>query len=216
MRTKKFGLLALSLVLVLGSIVAASAYFTDSASNTGNEITAGTLTLTLDGTDNKDIRVYASRPFFTGTGLTPGGDPVTAYVEIRNDGNMDMLFRIYIANEGEDTSSFADQLQATVTIRPTISYVPVRSGDLYGPPDTVLQNNIALSSIIGDSNALDNVNAAFDDSWPLKPGYVAVYKVEVSLPFDTDNGYQGATFTGDLKVDATQFKGQTSKWNVQW
>jgi predicted ribosomally synthesized peptide with SipW-like signal peptide len=181
-------------VLCLGMIGAAFAYFTDSASSTGNSFTAGTLVMNLDGTTPFNVDNMAP------------GDTETAYLEVKNDGSLDMLFRAYVTNVTQDPTDFAGQLQVTITLHPTGYTVP--GGYIaYGATDTAIYSG-ALSGIVGSGSALNNESAYFDDGWPLKSGYVAIYKIEVTMPTSLGNDYQGATLTGDIQIDATQAANQ--------
>lgn len=195
------------------------AYFTDTQTNTGNTFTAGTLVVNLDGEDSDGEPVNS--PFFDVSDMVPGGATSSAYLEVRNDGSMDMLFRSYALRDNDpniDSEQMSDQLNVKVTLNPS-GYDAPEGYTAYGPADSLITDPegdgwIPLSSLIGEGNALNNVDAAFDDV-PLQPGFVAIYRIEVRLPFDTPDEWQNRNFTGDLVVDATQFDGQT-EGDVQW
>ncbi|MEW6426111.1 MAG: TasA family protein [Bacillota bacterium] len=198
--------LSMILVVLASALVggAAFALFTDQATNEGNTFTAGTVDVNLGGT----------LPFNV-TNMAPG-DSATRYVEIRNSGTLDMLFRGYVTattNTALGGATFADQLQVTVTLRPS-DYEYPEGYTPYGPTNAPIYSG-PLSGLIGVDNALDNVDAAFVDGWPLMPGYVAVYKMVVELPLETGNEWQNAQFVGNLVVDGTQFAHQ-EQGSVQW
>jgi predicted ribosomally synthesized peptide with SipW-like signal peptide len=190
---KKILFSLVAMVMVIGLAGGAFAYFSDTEQSTGNTFTAGTLDVTLSGTP------------FNVTNMAPG-DIETSTFTVTNAGNLDMLFRAYVSGVTANTLVgavyFSDILMVKITLRPG-------GAGTYGPSDLVVYNG-PLSGLIGATTSpLNNENAAFDDGWPLNPGFVAVYKIDVELPFATGDAWQAATFTGDLKVDATQFANQT-------
>ena len=213
-------LFALMAIAVVASLLTGGtlAYFTSSATSEDNELTAGTLVVSLGGTDNEGTPVTSPAPFFAISAMAPG-DTTTACVEVRNDGTLDMLYRMYLTNVVQttvDSTDFADQLEVTVTLRPS-SVCSIPGGyTAYGTADEVAYGPGSLSGIIGQGNALDNEDDAFGIVGPLEPDYVAVYKVDIELPFlTTGNEWQGASFTSDLQIDATQFANQTQS-SVAW
>lgn len=198
---KRILLSVVSLALCLGLVGGAIAYFTDTETSEDNTFTAGTLTLLLD--DNP----------FNVVDMVPG-DTNTAYLEIKNDGSLDMLFRAYLINVVQEPEGFSDQLVLTVTINPS-EYTPVLQGDMYGPPDTIIYWD-SLSGFCGVENALDNVFSTFDlEEGPFPSGYVITYKLDVELDWETDNDLQGASLTADLRVEATQYEHQDPD-NILW
>jgi predicted ribosomally synthesized peptide with SipW-like signal peptide len=191
----------LTIAVVAGVAVAATgAYFTDTAQVTNNIITSGTLDLALGGT----IPIQVDN-----INLAPGDtiDP-PAYIELRNTGTLDMLFRMYI-DPVSNVGNLASQLNVVITINPSL-YVYTDGYLPYGPANTVIWTG-TLDQLFGQSGALDNEDAAFDhDGWPLNPGYAAVYKVEVELDSGANNDYQGKTFNGTIVAEGTQFANQTA------
>jgi len=189
-------------VACLGLIGGALAYFTDTETSEGNTFTAGTLTLLLD--DNP----------FNVTNMAPG-DTNTAYLEIKNDGSLDMLFRAYLIDVVQDPEGFIDQFILTVTLNPS-DYTPELEGDgIYGPADTVIFWG-PLSDFWGAEKALDNVFSAFyGEDGPFPPGEVITYRIDVELDPETGNEFQDASLTADLRVDATQFDNQDPD-NILW
>jgi hypothetical protein len=131
---------------------------------------------------------------------------------VKNDSTADMLFRLYAKNVSVTESGLADYINVKVTLRPDDGYRNRLGGDLYGPfSPTLTIYDDSLSGLIGVENALDNINAGCKgeadgvEYEPLWPGYVATYKVEVSLDWEAGNEYQGEELTADLQLDATQF-----------
>lgn len=202
-------------VLAVGALVGGVTYaaFTSNVTNEDNSFTAanGDITVSLDGDNNGNLK-----PFFDVEGMVPG-DIVTRYIVVKNEGDMDMLFRTYLTDLTETEPGFRNQLKATITLNPDDADAPDVSGfTMYGAENTVLGIDIPLGSFWGVSNALNNVDAAFGTpNEPLKPDYAAVYKVEVELPLSVGNQWKGANIEADFQVDATQFKNQDPN-NVIW
>jgi len=204
---KKITFMAVGILLVIAMVGAGTwAYFSDTETSTGNTFTAGTIVLALDGQDN-DGAAYGTT-YFNVANMAPG-DTETAYLEIDNTGTLDLLFRVYL-DTTIDTLNLASQLDVVVTLHPT-EYTPILSGILYGPENAVLTGTdpVKLSTLEGPPGVMNNLAAAGEDPpEPLKTTYLAVYKLEITLPAGTTNAYAGATLTGDLVVEAVQFDHQ--------
>jgi predicted ribosomally synthesized peptide with SipW-like signal peptide len=215
---KKILLSLLTVGLVSGAVFGATrAYFSDTETSTGNVLGTGTFNVQLGGETNSGSR-YANmdqKAFFNADGLMPGGDPATAYVEVKNDSTADMLFRLYADNFTVSKSGLAEYINVKVTLRPDelgSEYSKVLAGDLYGPSNAPIYEG-TLADLAGVSNALDNIDAACSSGdWPLEENLVAVYKVEVSLDWSAPNKYQGQELTADLQLDATQFEKEICTW----
>jgi predicted ribosomally synthesized peptide with SipW-like signal peptide len=205
--------IALAAAMIGGATMS---WFTSQANISGNTFAAGTLIVDLKG-----VQDSAEAPF-TVSNMAPG-DPASEYfIEVRNDGSLDMLFRVYVDDDvannvytpqglpdGYGTANLDGVLDVTVTLRPSdYDYSGLTEYSQYGAEDNVIKNG-KLSELIGEDQALNNEAAYFGDpSWPLPVGYVAVYKITVSLPTSAGNEYQGTDFSGTLKVDATQARNQ--------
>ncbi len=209
---------SLAIIGVVGAMVISGtwAYFTDTATSEGNIFTAGYLTIALDGTNNEESSVGANKRFFKAENMFPG-EVETAYIEIKNTGDRDIIFGFTADNVERSPAGFIDELIVQVTLRPTDYDNRQLEGDLYGSSDNVLIPFEAEYTIrdIRD-NWLHNVSAAFEDdpNWPLKPGYVAVYKVEVKMTFEAGNEYQGAELTADLEIKGVQYDGWENAGHV--
>jgi len=204
---KKITFMVVEILLVIGLVGAGTwAVFSDTESSTGNTFTAGTIDIALDG-ENNDGAAYGTT-YFNVTNMAPG-DTETAYIEIDNTGTLDLLFRVYLDTDTlVDTQDLNSQLLVTVTLNPT-GYTPKLSGTPYGPADTVLASGVTLNSLLGPPGVMNNLAAAGEDPpEPLKTTYLAIYKLDVTLPLATQNAYQGATLIGNLVVEAVQFDNQ--------
>lgn len=210
-KNMKKTIFSLVIIGVVGAIVGGAtwAYFTATARSEGNIFAAGYLTIALDGTNNEESPVGANKRFFKAENMFPG-DSETAYIEIKNTSDRDIIFGFTAENVERSPAGFIDALIVQVTLRPTDYTNPQLSGTPYGSPNNVLIPFSAGYTIRDIRDGwLHNVSAAFEDDqkWPLKPGYVAVYKVEVKMPFEAGNEYQGAQLTADLEVKGVQYDG---------
>lgn len=204
-------ILVLSSLVLIAALVGAGALgvFTSSNTSTGNIFSTGTLIVHLNGQNNSGQP--ATHAHFNVSNMAPG-DTVTAYVEVRNDGTLPMLFRMYLPSGSvSDSAGLASQLKVKVTLRPAEYATPI-GYTAYGSTDDVLVDwgyGLSVANLIGVENALDNVAAAQENPpWPLHEDYVAIYKIEVNLPLETGNEYQGKSFSGTLQIDATQYDNQ--------
>jgi len=205
---KKITFMAVGILLVIAMVGAGTwAYFSDTETSTGNTFTAGTIVLALDGQDNNEV-AYDTTYFNVGN-MAPG-DIETAYIEIDNSGTLDLLFRVYLdSGTLSDDLDLDSQLLVTVTLNPS-GYTPILAGTLYGPANTVLASGVTLNSLLGPPGVMNNLNAAGETPpEPLKTTYLAVYKLDITLPMATPNAYQGAVLTGNLVVEAVQYANQT-------
>lgn len=221
----------LSFLTVIGvtSLVAAGtrAVFTDTESSVGNILgVENHFEVVLDGKNNFGNRV--SERFFNVTNLIPtnidrdhtnnlsGWEKSihTAYLEVKNNSNMPMLFRAY-ADKVNDPNGLRHLIKVKVTFNPEDYATLYQGSNLYGgtKKDTVL-GTWTLEEL-KSKDVLNNIQAARKDGWPLPAGFVAVYKLEVFLDLEAGNNLQGKQVTADLVVDATQYEGQ-DLWNVKW
>jgi predicted ribosomally synthesized peptide with SipW-like signal peptide len=200
MRTK---ILTSLIIIALASALAGGAtyaVFSHREAIEGNLIATGDLQFDLVG---EPFNVENMKP----------GDVEVGYIEIINTGTLDMIYRVLI-NGAANPADFANQLLITVTLNPS-DYTSPQDGQYarYGGRDMVLAEKMPLSYAL--SQPFDNEDAAFSQNQPLRPGYMAIYKVEVELPFETGNEYENASFQGDVIVEGTQFDHQTPG-NVQY
>ena len=217
-------IISLAIIAVVGAVVVGSttAFFSASKTSPANTFTAATVDINLDGDGDSQTA------YFDVNNMVPG-DEITKYVMVKNDSNIDLLFRGYLTqttNTEVDGQTFADQLEVEVILNPTDIAAPAGYVRFDPYTDTVIfpdpyhpEDGEVLSSLIGPGSAhsMDNVPQAFDDpdNQAFHPDEVAIYKVTVSLPWATSNDWQGAQFIGDLVFEAVQFEHQDSE-SVQW
>ena len=207
-------------VLVISGVVTltasvTTAIFSANAVSTNNTFSTGALTIELNGLNNAGEPINDG-PFFTANNLVPGGEPAVSYVEIKNTGTMDAIFRTWVTDVVQDvdldTRLEIQVTQLTDEHNPD-NYIPVSGGTLYSPevgvPYKSFADGLVLSDIRGSHNALDNVNASLgSEQNPLSPNEVAVYKIEVRLALWAESWYQNRTLTSSLRVNAVQALGQ--------
>lgn len=100
---KKIVISAMSILASLALMSGATfAFFSSSATSTGNVFSSGTLTLLLD--DNNDVTPAATiTSSFGGTNLVPGGS-VSGFVSMHNDGSIDIA-EVHLSGNETVTSS---------------------------------------------------------------------------------------------------------------
>jgi predicted ribosomally synthesized peptide with SipW-like signal peptide len=177
---KKILLVVMSLVVCIGLIGAAFAYFTDTQTSAANTFTSGTVKISLSG----DVAAG-----FTSAGMAPG-DSVTKYLYVTNNGTLPVWFAGYINNWAQSVGGFIDQFNLQVWQEPSTTYPGEYK--LYDGP---------VTGLIGKANALINPSVAYP---PLPGGYQAAFKFVITLPLATPDAYQGQTMWATLKFDAIQ------------
>jgi predicted ribosomally synthesized peptide with SipW-like signal peptide len=168
-----FGLTA----FLMGS--ATMAWFTDSKTAGPTTFAAGTIVVT---------------PSYTGTWTTgysnlAPGQTVDNTINIKNDGTLDMKYRMYLQLDTTDSAGYTYSAalanKATITIKDAAG-----TTTLAGPYTLANFNN-------GAALVRDGVNK-------LAPGASQSYKAFVTLPSDADNTYKNTQVKVTFKVDATQ------------
>jgi hypothetical protein len=127
------------------------------------------------------------------------GDVVTAPITVSNDGTVEYRYSVTSAADDIDGLGLAAQLDMTiktgVTTCTTVGF-GVDGAVVYGPADLGSQAGVNL---IGDpaqgADAGDRTLAASDDE---------VLCVQVSLPLETGNAFQGAATTAEFTFNAEQ------------
>jgi len=180
--SKKLLFAIMAVVLCVGMVGGALAYFTDSQTSAANTFTSGTVKIALSG----DV---ASG--FTLTGMAPG-DSVTKYLYVTNTGTLPVWFAGYINSWAQSVGGYIDQFSVQIYQEP----------DFYSPEELLTPvGGMPLTSLIGKANALINPSVAYD---PLTPGGQAAYKFVITLNLNASNAYQGQTMWATLKFDAIQ------------
>jgi spore coat-associated protein N len=185
-RHPKRTLTGLAAVLAaVGVAIGSGADFSASSSNTGNSLTAGTLSIT-NGTTGSVLNIG---------GLKPGGTAQTSTVDILNGGNLSGSFSLS---------------RGTITDTPSS---PALSGKLdlvVSDCGLWTSNNTVAPSCSSPSQLYSGTLSAFNTSAsPLSLGTFAGsdkhrYQFSVALNSSADNTYQGGNSTVDLNWSAAQ------------
>ncbi len=196
--------IAVSLMSIVAALAlvggTAYAYFSDTAVSSANTFAAGSVDINL-----KDTASPINSPFDV-EGMMPG-DTEYRYIVVTNDGTEDLKWRAYISG-GDGGALFgalriksmtlnpndfpdADELSGYTIAGPTNHVVvttPIPFSDLLDPNSTPL---------VWDQGVGGTVDA-------FKPGWAAVYKVEVEMDPAAGNEYNGKSWSGDMTFYATQ------------
>lgn len=185
-------------LLIIGAVFAAisgatMAYFSDTATSTGNTFAAGTLDFNIKAPDTTSHQV------FNVTGMKPG-EIKTGYIVVTNDStqNMDMKWHAWVSGSG----ALGDVLQVKITMNPS-DYTSFPTGyTKAGPVNHPICDYTALGNLGNGNNIMVWQNAA----GPFSPNWAAVYKFEVKMADTAGNEFQNLTYSGDINFYATQFE----------
>ena len=182
---KKILFAVIALVLCLGMVGGAFAYFSDTATSVNNTFSAGDVDVTIGGELAAGVLL---------TGMAPG-DEVTKTMWVQNDGSLPIWFAGYISYATETVSGFFDQFSVKVY---------GVDGDFYGggPADLIYEGT--LRSLYGKENAM-----VAGEYPPLTGGNWAGYTFKIKLSLDAGNQFQNASTTVKLTVDAIQSNNYT-------
>lgn len=196
--------IAMTAALIGGATMA---WFTSQAEITGNTLAAGTLEVSLSGPAENALPLQIQN-------MAPGDPATVKYLFLNNDGSLPMLFRFYMDGVAAE-STLQDVLKVKITLNPSDAYPRTFASDekRQGNNNQFVWEGL-LKDMIGVGKAIDNIAAA-KLGYPLPAGFQDIYEVKVWLPKTVGNDFQGATFSGTLKVEATQFNNQDLD-NVSW
>jgi predicted ribosomally synthesized peptide with SipW-like signal peptide len=178
---KKILLLLMAVVVCVGLIGAAFAYFTDTQSSAANSFTAGTVKLTLSGDLANGISLGNMAP----------GDTYTGNINVTNSGTLPVWFAGYIGSYDQNMPGFINQFTVQISQVTSPTY----------PGSYVLVPTESFANLIGKSNALIDPDNAFA---ALPAGQTATYQFVITLPLATDTSFQGKTAWAKLQFDAIQ------------
>ena len=192
-------IIALAAAMIGGATMA---WFTSTASVTGNTFSAGTVEVSLTEPNSLET---AMTPV-SASNMAPGDPATNKYFALNNKGSLPMLFRFYLTDVA---GTLQDALMVRITLNPaeyprTFADDEKRQG---------ANNQFVWEGLLKDLN-LTNVAAA-TAGYPLPAGFTDIYEVKIWLPAETGNEFQGATFSGTLRVDAVHRNNQELD-DVQW
>jgi predicted ribosomally synthesized peptide with SipW-like signal peptide len=178
---KKILLLLMAVVVCVGLIGAAFAYFTDTQSSVANSFTSGTVKLSLSGDLATGINLGNMAP----------GDTYTGNINVTNSGTLPVWFAGYIGSYDQNMPGFINQFTVQISQVTSPTY----------PGNYVLVPTESFANLIGKSNALIDPNTPFA---ALPPGQTATFQFVITLPLATDTSFEGKTAWAKLQFDAIQ------------
>lgn len=132
-------LISIMIIAVVAAIAIGGtvAFLTDSAAVGGNEITSGTVDVSVGGTLPIDIG-----PMVPGDGEAGVSAPITRVVRITNDGDVPMYYKFYFTGQGN--SAFAQKLQVSAVgdVNPFFGGGPMAS---FGATSAVIVGPLAVN-----------------------------------------------------------------------
>lgn len=173
-------LLSAASIAAAGALVigATFAYFSSTATSTGNVFGAGTLTLLLD--DNDDITPAATITASFGSTLAPGGS-TSGFISMHNDGTIDMaevnLSATETVTSSPDLAGKLDITSAKIGTESTCTTSPVDIGSSF--------TTLAVLNLAG----LDLPSST------IAAGATKYLCMTFTLNSGTDNTYQGKSIT---------------------
>ena len=192
------------------------AWFTDTVSNTGNKIKAGTLDISLwkyDGGEFKDIS-DDENPIFSYDKWEPGYSS-WALLKIQNDGNLSFKFKAIIKPIGELTvnaegNTLADAIDVYSKVVDDTFEMPTSFDDVKSGEGWTVTN---LKDVISDNDgiAYGVLLAKDDDATPDPSKLEAKGSVPMAIVLhmkeEAGNEYQGMSIGNsfDIQVSATQY-----------
>jgi spore coat-associated protein N len=177
MRRILFPLLVIGLaggLFTLGS----GAFFTDTATDTGNTITTGTV----------DISIAPTTAILTASNMAPG-DTINGSILVKNSGTLQLR---YALKSTTTENALAAQLDMTVKTEGT-GCNNFDGTTLYGPDDF---GNTTGKAIFGDLST--------HAGRTLAPSASETLCFRVTLPTSTGNSFQDSSTTATLTFDAEQ------------
>ena len=205
---KKILLSILTIGLVASVAFGATrAFFSDTATSTGNTFSAGTMDFRIARPGETNHRI------FNVSDLKPG-QVVEGYLAVVNDSteDLDMKWKAWIPDFSN--GALDSVLEVKVTIRPDDfgEYTAFQDAGytIAGPENYVLQEWTHIHNL-GTGNAILawNYDCCVEGdplcvNEPFRVDWAGIYKIEVRMQSSADNTYQGTSFTGDLNFYATQ------------
>jgi spore coat-associated protein N len=200
-------------VLCAGLVGGAFAYFTDTATSSGNTFTAGTLDLQLsnDGTNFYDG--------VTSTWLSPAnwapGSSFTATLSATNIGSIDSRHIYFMFSNLSHTDGDADgsnMMNAVIVSQVKERFNSTTTSNQAAYIDSVIGNNdgvLTLAEFAGFANGWYGYFTEDDktgDGIVLGAGDLADYDLILEFTFDANAGniYQGDSCSFDITLQATQ------------
>lgn len=177
------------------------AYFTDTATNTGNMFSAGTLKINI-------TQPAQGAAIFNVPNMYPG-QAVTGYVYVKNAGSLPMKFWGSVTDKtvpAQNGAYLPDKLNVVVRLK------GVNTGNGFDTRDQVIYQGTLAAVITKTANSgADNPLKWAPPAEEFGAGWEAKYEIAISFDPSAGNEYQGTKFTGNLTFHATQWN--NPGWN---
>lgn len=198
---------SISLLLCFAMLLGTTfAWFTDSATSSGNKIVAGNLDVALlmhDGSDYADISENSAPIFGTGSiaqdnnaeTLWEPGKTQVAYLAIQNDGNLDLKYTVGldVVNEKND-------------LYKVMKYAIVPDAKPDSAPVTAWTSGNSV--VVGTQSVSGDVT--------LKKGETHYFALAVHMDEDANNDYQNGEVSFDLTVLAAQINSESDSFGTSY
>jgi len=184
-------------IVAIVAVTATRAYFSSTATSTGNTFTAGTLEFNIKSPDTTGHQV------FDVSNMKPG-DVVTKYIVVTNEGSLDQKWKAWV---NKTSGTLDGALNIKITMRPSgySDYASLTGAGytIAGPVDHLITDYTPISNLYDNPNTIMLWDTP---SGPFSPKWAAVYELDVQMDPGAGNTYQEATFSGDINFYATQFE----------
>ncbi len=187
---KKLLVVVIVVAALAGLVGVASALFTDQKVIGNNQFTSGTVVLNTSPTN---VAVTFSN-------MAPG-DQYTAPITVTNDGTLDLRYAVTSNTTNTDGKGLDGQLAMTIKTGVTdcsVGGFSASGSAIYGAG--------ALGSVAGINVIGDPTQGAQAGDRTLSASGSEVLCVNVLLPLDTSNAFQGASTTATFTFNAEQTK----------
>jgi len=197
--TKRIILSLAMIVLTIAGVTSATmAYFSDTATSTGNTFTAGTLGLTLDETGTIPINLTNMQP----------GDIESGSMTVENTGSLPGWLGIRSSYVEADNNTGADNVGPNTTAKMLLVTAFTADGNnrWSAIPDVDNDGRITVYDMVNDTTAVAPPHAgglwySYDDNMTVDESHV--YAMTVQFDPNAGNAYQGdgITWTFEFLLD---------------
>jgi predicted ribosomally synthesized peptide with SipW-like signal peptide len=227
---KKLLITALVLILSVGMIGSAFAYFSDTETSTGNTYTTGTLDMVLsDNDETEQDGVVAT--WVSPTGWKPGQE-VSATLTMKNIGNIGSIFLFLKPVNIQEYDGDTPESEPASSANDMVNWINITDFmvTVVGPGGWIIgnqANSMATWGIWGTTAPLTLAEfasgsynfliwGATDSDYCLKASGVTTVTLDMTFKFnpDADNNYQGDYCTMDFRC-VTGNEEPTS-WGIIW
>lgn len=176
------------------------AYFSDSASSTGNTFTAGNMLFNIKDPGSSGHTMFAV------TNMKPGGVSASC-IAVVNDSSLDMGMKWHAWISDGTPNDLGPALEAKVTLNPGAgsgcdsAYASIAGYLNAGTSGEVITDWTSFASLGAGNTVLQWVHPG---GYDFMPNWGSVYKLEVRIKSTAGNEFQGTSYVGNLNFYATQ------------